>query len=95
MRMTIELCAATSTARRWIRCRYLKGGEALDTKKLKGKIVENGDTQAQLAAAIGISPSNLNDKINGKVSFRQAEIAMIKERYHLSAVDVDAIFFSM
>lgn len=73
----------------------LKGGEVLDTKKLKGKIVENGDTQAQLAAAIGISPSNLNDKINGKVSFRQAEIAMIKERYHLSAVDVDAIFFSM
>ena len=67
----------------------------MDTNKLKGKIIENGDTQAQLAKAIGISASNLNDKINGKVSFRQDEIAVIKERYHLTAMDVDAIFFSM
>lgn len=67
----------------------------MDTNKLKGKIVENGDTQAQLAQAIGISASNLNDKINGKVSFRQDEIAMIKERYHLTAVEVDSIFFSL
>lgn len=67
----------------------------MDTNKLKGKIIENGDTQAQLAQAIGISASNLNDKINGKVSFRQDEIAMIKERYHLTAVEVDSIFFSL
>lgn len=67
----------------------------MDTNKLKGKIIENGDTQAQLAKAIGISASNLNDKINGKVSFRQDEIAVIKERYHLTAMDVDVIFFSL
>ena len=67
----------------------------MDTNKLKGKIIENGDTQAQLAKAIGITASNLNDKINGKVSFRKDEIAVIKERYHLTAMDVDAIFFSL
>lgn len=61
---------------------------------LKGKIVENGDTQADLAAALGISASNLNDKINGKSSFRQNEIAAIRNRYHLSAADVDLIFFN-
>ena len=67
----------------------------MNTNMLKGKIVENGDTQAQLAQAIGISASNLNDKIKGKASFRQDEIAMIKDRYHLTAVEVDAIFFSI
>lgn len=72
----------------------MKGGENLNSSKLKAKIVENDDTQAQLAAAIGISPSNLNDKINGKVSFRQDEIAAIRNRYHLTAFEVDSIFFS-
>lgn len=67
----------------------------MNTKLLKAKIVENGDTQAQLAAALGISPSNLNDKINGKVSFRQNEIAAIKEKYSLTANEVDTIFFSL
>ena len=65
----------------------------MNTKALKARMVANGDTQAQLADAIGISASNLNDKLNGKVSFRQSDIAAIKERYHLSADDVDRIFF--
>ncbi len=67
----------------------------MNTNKLKAKITENGETQAQLAAALGISASNLNDKINGKVSFRQNEIAAIKEKYSLTASEVDAIFFSL
>lgn len=65
----------------------------MNKQLLKAKIVEHGDTQAQLAAAIGISASNLNDKINGKVSFRQNEIAAIRNRYNLSAQEVDHIFF--
>ncbi len=65
----------------------------MNKQLLKAKMVEHGDTQAQLAAAIGISASNLNDKINGKVSFRQNEIAAIRSRYNLSAQEVDRIFF--
>lgn len=65
----------------------------MNSQLLKGKIVENGDTQAELAASIGISASNLNDKINGKVSFRQNEIVAIRNRYKLSAEEVDTIFF--
>ena len=65
----------------------------MNTKMLKAKLVEHGDTQAMLAEAIGISASSLNDKITGKVSFRQSDIAAIKARYHLSAEDVDLIFF--
>ena len=66
----------------------------MNTKMLKATMVAHGDTQAQLADAIGISASNFNDKINGKVSFRQSDIAAIKERYNLSADDVDRIFFA-
>ena len=65
----------------------------MNKQLLKAKIAEHGDTQAKLAAAIGISASNLNDKINGKVSFRQNEIASIRNRYGLSAQEVDLIFF--
>lgn len=63
---------------------------------LKSFIVRNADTQEGLAKALGISLSNLNAKINGTgASFRQAEIAAIKSRYHMSAEDVDAVFFCL
>ena len=65
----------------------------MNGKLLKAKMVEFGDTQADLAKAIGISASNLNEKLNGKVSFRQSDIAAIRRRYNLSAEDVDLIFF--
>ena len=67
----------------------------MNTKLLKATMVAHGDTQAQLADAIGISASNFNDKINGKVSFRQNDILAIKERYSLTAEDVDHIFFAV
>lgn len=66
----------------------------MNTQLLKSKIVENGETQAQLALAIGVSASNLNDKINCKVAFRQDDIAAIRKHYHLTPEDVDLIFFA-
>ncbi len=66
----------------------------MDSALLKSYIVKNHDTQAMLAEALGISASNLNDKINGKVDFRQNEIAAIKARYNLTAKEIDAIFFN-
>ena len=65
----------------------------MNEQLLKAKMAEHGDTQAELAKAIGISPSNFNDKLKGKVSFRQSDIAAIRQRYHLSAEEVDLIFF--
>ncbi len=66
----------------------------MNTQLLKRKMAAYGDSQARLAAGIGRSTSNLNDKITGKVSFRQNDIAAIRRRYHLSAEEVDLIFFS-
>jgi len=67
----------------------------MNSDLLKGKIREFGDTQGRLAVVLGISNSNLSDKINGKSSFRQNEIFLIKERYSLTANDVDRIFFNL
>lgn len=62
---------------------------------LKGFIAKFSDTQEKLAEYLGISPSNLNAKINGNgASFRQNEIAAIKTRYHMSAKDIDEVFFT-
>ena len=67
----------------------------MNTKLLKSFIARNGDTQEKLAEYLGISLSNLNAKLHGKrSSFRQNEIMAIKERYGLSADDIDEIFFA-
>ena len=67
----------------------------MDKKLFKSFLVKNGDTQKDLADALGISPSNLNAKINGAgTSFRQNEIIAIKERYHMTAEEVNAVFFA-
>lgn len=61
----------------------------------KSFLTKYGDTQKSLALALGISLSNLNAKIRGNgASFRQNEIQAIKERYHMTAEDVDAVFFA-
>ncbi len=68
----------------------------LDKNALRSVMVANGDTQATLAAAMGISLSNLNAKINEYrgLQFSQFEIDFIRRRYGLSAGDVVRIFFA-
>lgn len=66
----------------------------MNKNKLRAKMVEHGDTQADLAKALFISVSNLSLRINGRVDFRQSEIDLIKKRYNLSAEDLDHIFFA-
>lgn len=55
-----------------------------------------GDTQQMLADALGIAINTLNFKINetGGAQFNAREIKIIKLRYHLTAEEVDQIFFS-
>lgn len=61
---------------------------------LVSKMKLYGDTQADLADAIGCSLVTLNFKINGTTEFKQGEIVIIRDRYCLSAEDVDQIFFT-
>ena len=67
----------------------------MNKKKLESFMKLNGDTQETLATAIGISRTQLNAKINERnATFMQPEIARIKERYNLSAKQIEEIFFS-
>lgn len=67
----------------------------MNSALLKARMVQNGDTQTELAAFLGMSLSTLNAKINGNgTDFRQNEITAIKDRYSLTADEVDAIFFA-
>ena len=55
-----------------------------------------GDTQASLAEALGISLTRLNEKINevNGAEFWQSEIAFFRNRWGLTAEEVDQIFFA-
>ena len=46
-----------------------KGGEILNTLKLKGKIAEKGKTQIELAKILNISTQSFNAKLNGRAIF--------------------------
>lgn len=72
----------------------------MNPKLLKSFMALNGDTIRDLAECLGISAQSVSYKINekiinkDKIEFKQGEIAKIKERYNLSAEQVEAIFFS-
>lgn len=67
----------------------------MDKNELVAEIKRHGDTQAELAIAIGLSPSRLSAKINGVAGadFTRIEMDAIKNRYHLDAERMFAIFF--
>ena len=56
---------------------------------------KHGDNQSDLADYIGISLQRFNAKINETdgAEFTQGEIAKIKEKYDLTAEQIDLIFF--
>ena len=61
---------------------------------LRSIMLLNGDTYKSLAVYLGITEQSVNAKINeNKTEFKQSEIAMIRDRYNLSADQVEAIFF--
>lgn len=61
--------------------------------RLKEVVKSYNDSFAELANVLEISYQSLNKKLNGHVDFKRIEIKIIKERYMLSADDIDYIFF--
>ena len=66
----------------------------MNPRLLKAAIARAGDTQCELAKYLGLASSYFNGKVNGHTEFRAGEIRAIKERYNLTADEVDAIFFA-
>ena len=62
---------------------------------LRSVMVLNGDTNRDLAVYLDISEQSVSNKINENgTEFKQGEIAMIRQRYKLTAEQIEAIFFS-
>ena len=62
--------------------------------KLLGIIKYHNDTSEDLMKYLNISSSSFYNKINKKFDFTRGEIQKIKERYNLTAEQIDDIFFN-
>ena len=67
----------------------------MNGKLLRNIMILNGDTNATLAAYLGITEQSVSNKINENgTEFKQGEIAKIIKRYNLDCDTVDRIFFA-
>ncbi|KRM95984.1 hypothetical protein FC19_GL001467 [Liquorilactobacillus aquaticus DSM 21051] len=59
-------------------------------------MILHGDNQKKLASYLGISQQRFSAKINEKngAEFSKSEMTLIKEKYHLTATQINDIFFS-
>ena len=67
----------------------------MNSKLLLSVMTLHGDTIKDLAKYLGKTEQIVSKKINEKgTEFKQGEIFKIKERYNLSAEQVESIFFA-
>lgn len=66
----------------------------MNKRYLEAEMKRYGDTGSTLAEALGISEVTLSRKKNGESDFTRGEMAVIKNRYNLTAELVDVIFFT-
>ncbi len=64
-------------------------------RKLRGRIVEMCGSQAEFAKEIGLSERSVSLKMQGKVYWRQQEIAKAIEVLELGPEDVQEYFFNV
>ena len=66
----------------------------MNSKLLRSLMVLHGDTNASLAAYLGITENSVSNKINERgTEFWQSEIARIIDRYSLDPETVNRICF--
>lgn len=67
----------------------------MNARKLKSVMVLHGDSGRSLSKYLGISETTFSTKLNRwrGSEFTQGEIQAIKDKYELTAEDVDSIFF--
>ena len=66
----------------------------MDMNLLRYFMGNHGDTQLDLAKALGLPQSALSARMNGKIDFRKNEMDKIRNRYNLDAEKMQQIFFA-
>ena len=67
---------------------------AMDYSKLRGRTVEMGYTQCDVAKYIGITAATYSQKLNGKSEFSQNEIQGIVQLLQILPSEISAYFFT-
>lgn len=67
----------------------------MNKNMLRSVMTLHGDTGNSVAEFLGLSRARFSDKINEKngAQFTQREIEMLRNRYAMSAADLELIFF--
>lgn len=65
-----------------------------DYSKLKGRIREKYGNQEDFANAIGLTPTTISFKINGKAKWRQDEIVKAAKLLEISKNEIVEYFFN-
>lgn len=63
--------------------------------KLLGRITEFCGTQAKFAHALGMSERSVSLKLNGKVGWKQSEMAKACEILHIESTEIGNYFFAL
>lgn len=68
----------------------------MNKNELLSIMVKHGDKNGDVAEYLGITQQSFSNKINEKnsIGFTQVEIMLLKNRYNLSAKQIDNIFFT-
>lgn len=67
----------------------------MNANKLRAVMILNDDKGSDLARALGIAHTTFSAKLNRRAQFTQGEIQVIKDRYNLTAEQIDDIFFNI
>jgi len=67
----------------------------MNVRQYKSVMVLNGDNNKSVAAALNLTPQRVSAKIHGTngAEFTQSEISTLIDRWHLSPIMTDSIFF--
>ncbi len=68
---------------------------AFDYSRLMGKIVEKYNTQANFAAAIGLSEHTVSVKLGNKVGWKQGEILEAANLLGIEHSEIPSYFFTL
>lgn len=60
----------------------------VNTAKIRGLMAEHGDTQAELAAKLGISENTLRHYLKGTSEMRVSQIGEIAKIYNVAPLDL-------
>jgi transcriptional regulator with XRE-family HTH domain len=66
-----------------------------DYSKLRGRTVEIGKTDKDVATAANMNPSTYSQKINGKGVFSQDQICAICSYLRIQIADIPLYFFTL